>query len=70
MKYHPDGSGGEEVEIDFTPPFARVPMIASLEKILNIKLPAPDKLDTAEANALLSQLCEKHEVTTPYHYTF
>lgn len=38
-------------------------MIATLEKVLNVKLPPADKLDTAEANAMLSQLCEKHEVS-------
>ncbi|CAG9099209.1 Lysine--tRNA ligase [Plutella xylostella] len=65
VKYHPDGPDGEEVEIDFTPPFARVPMIATLEKVLNVKLPPADKLDTPEANALLSQICEKHEVECP-----
>lgn len=65
IKYHPDGPEGEEVEIDFTPPFARVPMIATLEKVLNVKLPPADKLDTTEANTLLSQLCEKHEVECP-----
>ncbi|XP_026727236.1 lysine--tRNA ligase isoform X1 [Trichoplusia ni] len=65
VKYRPDGPDGEEVEIDFTPPFARVPMIATLEKALNTKLPPADKLDTAEANQLLSQLCEKHEVECP-----
>lgn len=48
--------------MDFTPPFARVPMIATLEKLLNVKLPPADKLDTTEANDLLSQLCEKHQV--------
>lgn len=63
IKYHPDGPDGEEVEIDFTPPFARVPMIATLEKVLNVNLPPPDKLHTVEANNLLSQLCEKHEVS-------
>ncbi|CAH2104492.1 unnamed protein product [Euphydryas editha] len=65
IKYHPDGPEGEEVEVDFTPPFARVPMIATLEKVLNVKLPSPDKLDTSEANSILSQLCEKHEVECP-----
>lgn len=25
--YHPEGEEGEAVEIDFTPPFARVPMV-------------------------------------------
>ncbi|XP_047042313.1 lysine--tRNA ligase isoform X1 [Helicoverpa zea] len=65
VKYQPDGPDGEEVEIDFTPPFARVPMIASLEKALNVKLPPADQLDSQEANQLLSQLCEKHEVECP-----
>lgn len=62
IKYHPDGPDGEEVEVDFTPPFARVPMIATLEKLLNVKLPPPEQFDSQEANTLLSQLCEKHEV--------
>ncbi|XP_041969467.1 lysine--tRNA ligase isoform X2 [Aricia agestis] len=65
VKYHPDGPDGEEVEIDFTPPFARVPMIATLEKVLNVKLPPADQLHTSEANALLCQLCEKHEIECP-----
>ncbi|XP_063838602.1 lysine--tRNA ligase isoform X1 [Ostrinia nubilalis] len=65
IKYHPDGPEGEEVEIDFTPPFARVPMIATIEKVLNVKLPPPDQFHSAETNALLSQLCEKHEVECP-----
>nr|XP_021191265.2 lysine--tRNA ligase isoform X2 [Helicoverpa armigera] len=65
VKYQPDGPDGEEVEIDFTPPFARVPMIASLEKALNVKFPPADQLDSLEANQLLSQLCEKHEVECP-----
>nr|NP_001298450.1 lysine--tRNA ligase [Papilio polytes]BAM19231.1 lysyl-tRNA synthetase [Papilio polytes] len=63
--YHPDGPEGKEVEIDFTPPFARMPMIATLEKVLGVKLPPADKLDTPEANALLSELCLKHEVECP-----
>lgn len=62
VKYRPDGPDGEVVEIDFTPPFARVPMIATLEKVLNVKFPPADKLDSPEANAMLSKLCEKHEV--------
>ncbi|XP_047516192.1 lysine--tRNA ligase isoform X1 [Pieris napi] len=65
VKYHPDGPEGEEVEIDFTPPFSRVPMIATLEKELKVKLPPADKLDTPEANAILSKLCEKHEIECP-----
>lgn len=37
-------------------------MIATLEKVLNVKLPPPDQFDSPETNAILSQLCEKHEV--------
>lgn len=62
IKYHPDGPEGEEVVVDFTPPFARVPMIATLEKLLNVKLPPPEQFDSQETNTILSQLCEKHEV--------
>ncbi|CAH4005866.1 lysine--tRNA ligase isoform X2 [Pieris brassicae] len=65
VKYHPDGPDGDEVEIDFTPPFSRVPMIATLENELKVKLPPADKLDTPEANAILSKLCEKHEIECP-----
>ncbi|XP_026322248.1 lysine--tRNA ligase isoform X2 [Hyposmocoma kahamanoa] len=65
IKYHPDGPDGEEVEIDFTPPFARMPMIPTLEKALGVKLPPADQFTTPEVNALLCQLCEKHEVECP-----
>ncbi|XP_059060401.1 lysine--tRNA ligase isoform X2 [Achroia grisella] len=65
IKYHPDGPDGEELEVDFTPPFARMPMITTLEKVLNVTLPAADKFDTPEANNFFSQLCEKHEVECP-----
>jgi lysyl-tRNA synthetase, class II len=39
-----------------------MPMIATLEKILKVKLPSPEEFHTPEANALFSKLCEKHEV--------
>jgi lysyl-tRNA synthetase class 2 len=32
VEYHPDGPEGNSVEIDFTPPFRRLPMISSLEE--------------------------------------
>ncbi|XP_057326283.1 lysine--tRNA ligase isoform X1 [Microplitis mediator] len=63
--YHPDGPEGEGVEIDFTPPFKRVPMIKTLEEKLNVKFPEPDKLSTDEANKFLSELCIKHGVECP-----
>ncbi|XP_008553506.1 lysine--tRNA ligase isoform X1 [Microplitis demolitor] len=63
--YHPDGPEGEGVEIDFTPPFKRVPMIKTLEEKLNVKFPEPEKLSTDEANKFLSELCVKHGVECP-----
>ena len=65
ISYHPDGLEGEAVEIDFTPPFKRISMFASLEEVLKVKFPDPDKLGTPEAAKFLSDLCEKHEVDCP-----
>ena len=65
IKYHPDGPDGEEVEIDFTPPFKRLKMIPTLEETLGVKFPSPDTLDTKETNMFLSDLCVKHNVECP-----
>lgn len=65
IKYHPDGPDGEEVEIDFTPPFKRVPMIKTLEDMLKVKFPKPSEFYTPETNKFLSDLCTKHEVECP-----
>ncbi|KAL0273959.1 UNVERIFIED_CONTAM: hypothetical protein PYX00_006512 [Menopon gallinae] len=64
IQYHPK-EDEEPVEIDFTPPFRRISMISALEEALNVKLPPPDKLNTREANAVLDDLCVKHEVECP-----
>ncbi|XP_014600815.1 PREDICTED: lysine--tRNA ligase isoform X1 [Polistes canadensis] len=65
IPYCPNGPDGEVVEIDFTPPFKRIPMMKTLEEILNVKLPDADKLDTQEANEILKDLCIKHEIECP-----
>ncbi|KAG8042567.1 hypothetical protein G9C98_005201 [Cotesia typhae] len=65
LVYHPDGPEGEGVEIDFTPPFRRLPMIKTLEEKLGVKFPDPEKLNAPEANKFLSDLCIKHEVECP-----
>jgi lysyl-tRNA synthetase class II len=46
VTYHPDGPDGEAWEIDFTPPFKKLDLMADLEKALGVKLPDADKLDT------------------------
>lgn len=65
IAYHPEGTDGPALEIDFTPPFKRVRMIPDLEKALGTKLPDPEKLATPESVALLSDLCIKHDVECP-----
>lgn len=57
IKYHPDGPEGEEVEIDFTPPFKRIAMIPALEEMLKVKFPSADELPSESANKFLSDLC-------------
>jgi lysyl-tRNA synthetase class 2 len=41
IKYSPK-PGAPEVEIDFTPPFKRVPMMEGLEEAMKVKLPELD----------------------------
>lgn len=65
IKYHPDGPEGDEVEIDFTPPFKRVKMLSTLEKILKEKFPSPSEFTSAETNKFLNDLCTKHGVECP-----
>lgn len=67
ISYHPDGDDpeGEEVVIDFTPPFKRLHMFPALEEALGVKLPDPVTLSSPESTKLLSDLCEKHNVECP-----
>lgn len=65
IQYHPDGPDETAVEIDFTPPFKRISMMQELERILNVKLPAADQLNTPEANKILSDLCDSHNIECP-----
>lgn len=68
--YHPDGDpNGEQVEIDFTPPFKRISMYAALEEAVGEKLPDPTKLTTTESNKKLKQLCTKFEIECPPPHT-
>eukprot|EP00842_Homolaphlyctis_polyrhiza_P004207 jgi/Hompol1/4788/HPOL_003883-RA len=62
VKYHPQGPDGPEWEIDFTPPFRRIPMIPELERVLKVKFPPADQLQTEKGTKFLSDLCIKHGV--------
>ncbi len=60
--YHREGKGVPEsaVEVDFTPPFRRIPMIGGLEEALGEKIPAD--LYSEEARAFLEAQCAKHGI--------
>ena len=62
VKYHPQGPGGEEWEIDFSPPFRRVSMIPELERLLKVTFPSGEELGTEKGTAFLDDLCKKFNV--------
>jgi lysyl-tRNA synthetase class 2 len=51
------------VQINFQPPFARIPLIKGLEDALGVTLPS--NLDSEETRQFLAELCEKHGVDCP-----
>jgi len=63
IKVH--GSEGEEIEIDFTPPFRRMRMLPDLEKELGVSLGSYENLGSPESLKQLAALCEKHGVDCP-----
>lgn len=56
---------GSTLKLDFTPPFKRISMMEELERVLDVKLPAADQLNTPEANKILSDLCDHHKIECP-----
>ncbi len=61
IKFHPDGPDTEKVlEIDFTPPFRKIPMISGLEERIGVQI--PKDLETEETRKFLDDLCVKHNV--------
>ena len=65
VTFHPEGPEGEELVINFKPPFKRVFMIPELEQKLGVTFPEATQLDTELGNKFLSDLCVKHEVECP-----
>ncbi|KAG8470841.1 hypothetical protein KFE25_009262 [Diacronema lutheri] len=58
---HPEGDkSAPGREIDFTPPFKRLPMIKSLEDKLGV--PFPKDLENAAGMAFLTDLAKKHDI--------
>lgn len=65
INYHPmdDPSNPEKVyEIDFTPPFRRIPMMKGLEEALGIKMPDNTQLHTEETRVFFDKLCKEKNV--------
>jgi lysyl-tRNA synthetase class 2 len=60
IKYHANGPNEDPVEIDFTPPFRRIPMISGLEQALGVQL--PKDLSTEETRQFLIKLCADKKV--------
>ncbi|XP_021962086.1 lysine--tRNA ligase-like isoform X2 [Folsomia candida] len=60
---HPEE--GQEVEIDFTPPFRRFRMLPDLEKATGSSLGSYENLGSPESLKQLNELCEKHGVECP-----
>eukprot|EP00347_Sterkiella_histriomuscorum_P007826 403347417 len=64
IQYHPEGADKKDnvIEIDFSPPFRRVPMMKGLEEALGVKLPAADQLGTEESREFLDKIAREHDV--------
>jgi lysyl-tRNA synthetase class 2 len=65
IKYHPndDPEHPEKVyDIDFTPPFRRIPMMKGLEEVLKVAMPDNTTLHTEEARVFFDKLCIQHKV--------
>jgi lysyl-tRNA synthetase class 2 len=71
IKYHPNGKEDPEnvVEIDFTPPFKRIPIMKGLEEAIGVKLPKADTLNTEEAREFFDKLCVEKGVECPHPRT-
>ena len=52
----------KERKVNLLPPFKRIDFMEGLEQELNCKLPAAKDLHKPEANQLLIDLCEKHQI--------
>lgn len=64
IQYHPNGTEEKDnvIEIDFTPPFKRVPMMKGLSDVLGVELPSNDTLHTEEARQFFDKLCAERGV--------
>jgi len=57
----------EEIEIDFTPPFKRMPLMETLEKKLNVKFPTD--IESEEMRLFLEKICKEKDIQCPPPHT-
>merc|ERR550534_332221 len=57
LSYHPDGPEGKAYEVDYTPPFRRLDMLADLEKAIGKTLPKATEMNEESARERLDQIC-------------
>jgi len=60
IQYHANGYDNSPIEIDFTPPFKRIPMVAGLEERMHTKFPSD--LTTEDTRQWLIKLCNERKV--------
>ncbi|CAK9862126.1 unnamed protein product [Sphagnum jensenii] len=66
---HSNGRDQPPIEIDFTPPFRRIPMIEGLEETSNGQIKLPNDLESEETNKYLQDACERFDVKCPPPHT-
>lgn len=69
IHFHPDPENHPEqvLDIDFSPPWRRIPMMEGLEKELGVTL--PKDLDSKETEIFFDDLCKKHKVDCSFPRT-
>lgn len=78
IRYHPNGHQADPIEIDFTPPFRRMPMMSTLEKRLRqaheqssqseeskTSFSFPTDLNSDQARDFFKQQCTIHKISCP-----
>ncbi|MCL7026602.1 hypothetical protein MKW94_008630 [Papaver nudicaule] len=63
VKYHANGFDKDPIEIDFTPPFRRIDVIAELEKMSGLEI--PKDLSSDVTNKYLLDACIKFDLKCP-----
>jgi lysyl-tRNA synthetase class 2 len=64
IQYHPDQDNDPErvCEIDFTPPFRRIPMMSALAEALDMELPANKDLHLESSREVFDKICVERDV--------